>query len=339
MRILLRADLDPFAGDALGLITALIKRGADVHLDPTHVAVPLPAEIAVLLTKPRAAGYDLILHHGTAADMGTDVDDDTLTVAWVYGTATPDKARLAGYDLLVGYDSDTTAALGAAGNHTPLATVNGGYTARDWTPRPRDWQGDDFAFAVIGEPNSGIVNAFTQLREQHPEVMKDVDLTVHTLEPTSDTRPGVTYVDGYFDADIWQDFYADHHVLITSRRSRDPHALQFLATGGTVIGTLAGGARQWLSSAVGYPVDWDMRSIDPDERDIFLDTILNVLQHRDDAARRGDTATRLIADMCGWDPVLDRLLLLLAEAVPGRGERLAHTARVAAERAKEKTRR
>ncbi len=337
MRVLLRADLDSFGGDAIGLITALAKRGAELHLEPTHVTVPLPADIALLLTRPRPSGYDLILHHVTAEHLGVREDPATLSVAWVSGTAAADPARLTGYDLIVGYDADTTATLGET--DTPLVTVHGGYAARDWQPLPREWNDDDFAFAVIGQAHSGVVNAFAQLRETHPELMDGVDLTVHTLEPASGTVPRVNYISGDLDEDAWQDLYADHHVLICPPRSKDPHALQFLSTGGTVIASRSGGAQQWLSSAVGYPVLWDMRSIQPGHRDAFMDTVLHILNNRSEAKLRAEAASRLIPEMCGWDVVIDRLLMLIAEAVPGRGERLAHTARVAAERAKEKTRR
>lgn len=340
MRVLLRTDLDPFTGDSLGLIYALLKRGTDIYLQPQRVVTPLPAEIAVLLTKDTIAGMDMILHRGTAEQLGgtQSAGPDTVTIGWATGTSGQPLPDLDGYDLLLGYDDTTTTALTHAKHTAAPVTMTGGYLAREWTLADRDWFGTDFGVAVIGGPYQAVVRAFLQAREDNPDEMKGVTLTVWTPAAPSGTVPGVRYVDGPFDEDSWHDFYADHHVLVWPAQPTSTHALQFLSTGGTVIASRGGAANQWLSEAVGYPVAWDMHGTS-EQSNTFKSALLDAASVRDIGKQRGDVAARLIPDMCGWDPIIDRLLLTIADTVPGKGERVAHTARVAAERAKEKNRR
>lgn len=339
MRVLLRGSLDPYQGDTLGLIRALLKRGVELHLDPITVVPPIPAEAAVLLTMERFDSYDLILHLCEPDQLGLAElrRSDALKVAWTAADRTrPLPAgldeKLLGYDLIIGYDTETIAQLYGR-SKAATTTVHGGFWPKDWPVADREWETGHFGFTVIGEPTPEVLTAFCELRDSHPEDFDEVELNIKTDEkPTAKIiTPGVTYYDGYWDSDTLADFYADQHVLIAAPKVKDNHALQFLSTGGTVIAARTSGSAQWLSSQIGYPVDWD-------DTDALKEQILTVVRDRAEAHRRGQRAADHIADLCGWDPVLDRLLTVIADAVPGRGERLLHTARVAQSRAKERRR-
>jgi glycosyltransferase involved in cell wall biosynthesis len=55
VKVLLRGPLSPYSGygrDGIGIALALLERGHQVSLSPTHTDPPLPREIAGLLTQP-----------------------------------------------------------------------------------------------------------------------------------------------------------------------------------------------------------------------------------------------------------------------------------------------
>lgn len=66
MKVLLRSPLSTYSGygnDGLGIIQALLRRGCDVYLQPTHIDAPVPQNVANLLTKELKAPFDLYLTH------------------------------------------------------------------------------------------------------------------------------------------------------------------------------------------------------------------------------------------------------------------------------------
>lgn len=322
MKLLLRCHLDPYDGDAIDLIYALQKRGVEVHLEPRRVVTPLPADIAVLLTRDRADGYDLALHLGEPMLLGTEGSKAGVTVAWTYAdhnSTRPGRLTeiLIGYDLVAAYDMETVTALAPWPDSVEQTTIMGGYAHRDWPYTERDWYGERFAFCIVGDPPPQAQAAFDRLRSRHPDELDAAELNRYDGDPS--------------DLESLEDFYARQHVLIVPQATRNTAALQFLSTGGTVIAARGGAAQQWLSSALGYPADFTTDSLTTVMRTVHND--------RDTAKRRGETASTLIPDMCSWDKVIDRLFTVISDRVPGNGERLVHTARVAAERARERNRR
>ena len=66
MKILLRSPMTTYSGygnDGIGLAQALMRWGADVYLQATHVDAPLPQDVANLLTKELKAPFDLYINH------------------------------------------------------------------------------------------------------------------------------------------------------------------------------------------------------------------------------------------------------------------------------------
>lgn len=348
MRVCVRGDLDPYEGDLIGLIQTLLKRGAEVHVEPLRVAIPLPAEIAVLLAQQPLDAYDLVVHLTEPEQLGIRPQEktDAVSVAW---TAMHDfgEVYLDEYDLIVGYDVLSTERLSRDYTKKAHATVHAGYRVKDWPAATRDWD-NGLSFWVSADEllHWSAVSAFTALRAEYPEDFDDVELHIRGQENLAPKPPlaGVQYHDGYWSQDVVADFYAEQHVMIVPPRtgSQSTPVLQFLSTGGTVIASRGGGSSQWLSSGIGYPIDDGMQAIFPgdhdnrDRLDELKAAMLHVVRNRGEAHRRGEQAANLIPDMCGWDKVLDRLFDRIAEAVPGRGQRLLHTARVAQEQARER---
>jgi glycosyltransferase involved in cell wall biosynthesis len=128
--------------------------------------------------------------------------------------------------------------------------------------------------------------------------------------------------------DVLREFYGAQHVLLAPSRGEGKNmpALEFLSTGGTVIATAWGGHQQWLSPAIGYPLDYVLRSVSPQtpncqnaraDKDHLKALMLHVYRERGEAARKGELAAQLIPQMCSWPAVLVRLFDKLAECQPG----------------------
>jgi glycosyltransferase involved in cell wall biosynthesis len=363
--------LDPHSGygnDGIAIATALTQAGADVYLDPTVVTAPLPAAVAALLTKRLEPPFDLLLHHVDPSALGLSEParaNATATVAWtMWEFTTMDnlvgrstlRRRLRSYDLVVGYDQVSTAAVAPyLSGATKLATVQGGFWPQVWPPVARTWTGDRFAFCMVGALHHrknpmAAIEAFRELREEHPEQMRHVELNIKTVAPglhpkLQDWAPGLRIYYEVWDERAMRQFYADQHVLLAPSRGEGKNlpALEMLSTGGTVIATNWGGHTQWLSDAYAYPLRYTLEPVHPrtprccwatPEQAHLKELMLHTVSNRDQAQRKGTIAAQLIGDMCGWRPVLDRLFLRIADLIPGTGERLLHAWRVTKENAR-----
>lgn len=353
MKVLVRTALNPYSGygnDGLGILTALLSAGIDTYVEPTFVAPPLPPQIAALLTKRLEAPFDLLIHHADPAGLGISPESRRAakaTVAWTMweytsldnlpGRSTLRK-RLRDYDLVLGYDQVSSGALaryvtGAAG------TLQGGFWPEDWPVSTiRDWTGDRFGFCMVGQLHQRkdpfvAINAFKQLKEENPEEFAPAELHLKTSTPglhqaMQQWVPKLRVHYSVWPADTLREFYHTQHVLLAPSRGEGKNvpALEFMATGGTVIATDWGGHTQWLSPAVGYPLNYSLVPIDgrhPQCRNARADTahlkdlMLHVFRDRDEARRKGEQAARLIPQMCSWTAVLRRLFDRLADTVPG----------------------
>lgn len=375
MRVLLKSPLDPHSGygnDGIAIATALTQAGADVYLDPTVVTAPLPSAVAALLTKRLEPPFDLLIHHIDPGALGLNPAaraNATTTVAWTMWEYTtldnlPGRStlrrRLRDYDVVAGYDVVSSTALARyLSGGTKLATVQGGFWPQQWPPVARTWTGSRFAFCMVGALHARkdpmlAIEAFRELREEHPEEMDGVELNIKTVSPglhsaMQDWIPGLRIFYEVWDEPTMRSFYADQHVLLAPSRGEGKNlpALEMLSTGGTVIATNWGGHTQWLTDAYAYPLDYTLDPVTPrtphclwakaDKRHL-KDLMLHTLRRRDEAQRKGTIAAQLIGDMCGWNAVLDRLFTRIADLLPGAGERLLHAWRVDKETARKQSR-
>lgn len=366
MKVLVKTALNPYSGygnDGIGILTALSNAGMDVYLDPTFVAPPLPPVVAGLLTKRLCAPFDLLIHHVDPAQLGLTPEARRAAKAtvgwtmWEYTTLANLKGRstlrkrLRDYDLLLGYDTVTTQAL--APYTTRTGTLQGGYWPDGWSYVDRDWQGERFGFCMVGQLHERkdpfvAVTAFKELKEEHPDEFAGAELHLKTNAPglhmaMEQWVPKLRVHYSVWPTDVLREFYHSQHVLLAPSRGEGKNvpALEMLSTGGTVIATNWGGHTQWLSPAIGYPLDFTLKSIDMGrtncrnaraDKEHLKALMWHVYTHRDDAARKGRTASELIPAMCSWEAVIRRLFDRLADTVPG-GDRLLHGYRVAREAA------
>lgn len=369
MKVLLRSPLNPHSGygnDGIGMATALTRLGVDVYLDPAYVQAPLPPTVARLLTKRLEPPFDVLLHHADPGQLGISPqarDAADLTVAWtMWEFKTLDncrgksslRKRLKHYDAVIGYDQVSTDAL------TPyvpgkLGTVQGGYWPDVWRPTPRDWHGKRFSFCMVGALHGrknpfAAIEAFKQLKEEHPE-FAPAELHLKTVEPglhkaMEQWVPGLYIHYETWPEQVLRQFYASQHVLLAPSRGEGKNmpALEMLSTGGTVIATNWGGHQQWLSSQYAYPLNFELTPISgglPDclaaeaDRDHLKALMWQAFTNRTEAKRKGELASQVIPEMCGWEPVIERLFLKLASLVPKHGQRLLQDLRASAEQSRD----
>lgn len=366
MKVLVRAPVNPhsgYGGDGIGMLMALRQAGCDVYVDPMHVQAPLPMDVAELFTKRLEPPFDLYLHHTDPGQLGMSDGArraSSVTVAWsMWEMSSLDNMRgrsklkknLRDYDLVVGYDQVSTGAM-APYVTTRAATVQGGYWPQMWQPRGRDWSAT-LNFCMVGAlgPRKDPfvpIDAFRELREEHPGL--DIALHVKTVTPglhsrLQDVVPGLKIYYEVWPQEVLRDFYGRMHVLIAPSRGEGKNlpALEMLSTGGTVIATNWGGHTAWLSSTVGYPLNYQLEPMSKTlpnclwakaDKEHLKQLMLYAYHNRAELERKGEIASDLIPAMCAWPKVLDRLMDRVGE-IGEKGERVLHAYRVAKSRAEQ----
>ena len=189
MKVLVAVPLSVYSGygnDGIGLIMALLRKGIDVRLRPTHVDPPLPKEIAHLLTKELEPPFDLYLNHVDPLQLKqTDhnAEHATLSVGWTMwemtslANAEPEAVEeipknTEAFDLILGYDPVSVQALSTVIPVDKLGMLQGGFSPEVWQPPvERDWTGDRFGFCMVGQLHDRkdpflAIEAFRELKQE-----------------------------------------------------------------------------------------------------------------------------------------------------------------------------
>lgn len=366
MKILIRAPLNPFTGygnDGIGIARALVQMGVDVYLQPTMVSPPLPPDVTQLLTKRLDAPFDLVLCH--VDPLQVEVPDEVrratdFVLAWTMWEWTtfdniqprdghlPDPAlssfeeRFANVDVVACYSDVTQRALASKLPEWPTRIVQqGGFWPEDWPVVEREWGEDRLSFCMVGALHERkdpflAVKAWRELKEEHPVDFAGASMHFKTSVPGLHKGMEECYSKLFIHYDIWPEdilrqFYASQHVLISTSRGEGKNmpALEFMATGGTVIATDWGGHQEWLNKEYSYPLDCEEvpQKGFPDcmssraDADHLKELMLHCFQNRAEIKHKGEIASRVIPLMCSWPSVIERLFRKVA-AVDPRGQRL-----------------
>lgn len=364
MKILLHLPLSPYSGygkDGIGLARALMNYGVDVYLDPTEVQAPLPEDVLSLLGKSPQAPFDIIITHVDPSRIEateTMRASTKMLVGWTMwewnslSNATNRskfRKRYKDFDAMLAYDEVTKEALSEYYSG-PIHVLQGGFDPRGFEPVERDWSGD-FYFLQIGylSPRKNPVasiKAFQLARETDEDFRKHARLSMKTTAPGLHSRWQDLFVDMEEDEngelvekpkmrifyDVWPEelvkkFYESGHVLLAPSRGEGKNlpALEFMATGGTVIATNWGGHVQWISDAYAFPIDYTLAPFDVDypkalsaEIDIqqMAQAMLEAFHRADVTKQMGDLAARIVPQQFSWDAVVKRLFLTIKD-VPG----------------------
>lgn len=355
LKVLVKTPISVYSGygnDGIGILRALVKSGADVYVQPTHVDAPLPPDIAHLLTKRLVAPFDLFYHHVDPGQLGLlpqEKKSSTVTVAhtmWEYSNFNNLKGRsklkksLGKYDLLLGYDSVTKDCLNEyVSNKSAVGVLQGGYQPEDWQYIERDWHSKRFGFAMCGmlserkDPFVSIM-AFKELKEEYPEEFEPAELHLKTMAPGlhSAMEEWVPKLRVHYDSwpeDVLKQFYGAQHVLLAPSRGEGKNmpALEFQSTGGAVIATNWGGHTGWLSPEYAYPLDYKLMPLDDNPRvmnarankDHMKQLMLHTFRNREEVKRKGELASQVIPLSMHWDSVIENLYSKIKELVPDKG--------------------
>lgn len=201
MKVLVRSPVSQMSGygrDGIGLSLALLDRGHDVRLVPYRLEVPLPREIAGLLTLPIDPPFDLAIHHMPAEKARLPLSDaicsryNAVWTMWGWPELPEQKwvgtlaERYQYFDAVVCYESVTAETFEPYVGADRIKVVLGGYTADDWGPPEETIPPHRFRFGMNGKlgVRKGVylaIPAFLTCREQHPDF--DAELEIRTVEP------------------------------------------------------------------------------------------------------------------------------------------------------------
>lgn len=349
LKILVKAPLSVYTGygnDGLGIIRALVRSGADVYLQPTHVDAPLPEDVAQLLTKRLVAPFDVMLHHVDPGQLGLlpqERSSSKVTVAWTMWEYTNFnnlkgrsklKKALKDYDLLLGYDEVSTQCLADYKSaHSSLAVLQGGFLPENWPVVERDWHSERFGFAMCGmlserkDPFVSIM-AFKELKEEFPEEFEPAELHLKTSAPGLHSAmeqwvPKLRVHYASWPEDVLKQFYAAQHVLLAPSRGEGKNmpALEFQSTGGAVIATNWGGHTGWMSSEYAYPLNYKLMPLDDNphvmnaraDKDHMKELMLHTFRNRAEVKAKGLLASQIIPQTMNWDSVIEKLYDKIAE--------------------------
>lgn len=352
-RVLLKTPLTPFSGygnDGLGISLALMDAGDDLTLSPMIVQPPLPARVAMQLTRPIEPPYDLFLHHVDPEQCGLTQGEAksgvqrVLWSMWEFNgmgaqfdvpIGPPDdlknfRERLATYDTVVVYDEVTRQAFEPHLNGQRVVKVQGGYWSDDWRidPQARSWTGP-FRFCMVGalhqRKNPWIaVHAFNALKAKHGDDF-DAELHVKTnlmvFHPAmEETYPGFKIHYTTWPQPVLKEFYKRMHCLLAPSwgEGKNLPALEAMTTGIPVIATKFGGHAEWMNPQWSYEVRFEMGEHVPgcgsaraDQADMEAQ-MWHVYTHRDEVRRKGALAARTIPSMLDWSKVIERLKIQLS---------------------------
>lgn len=356
MRISLRVPLSPYIGygnDGIGIASALIEQGADVHIAPGNlVDSPLPPQVAELFTKEKLESYDIQLHHVDPdgfQNSRTWEHSPGLKVGWTmwefsnfknaagYKTM---RERLKPYDLFLAYDDVTAEALSEVYDG-PIRVLQGGFIPDNFPYMERDWDDPDhFRFCMVGQLHERkdpfvAIQAFTELKHELGDKFAGAELHL------KNSKPGALFdkMNEVYEPlklrvynDIWDHetllmFYSQMHCLLAPSRGEGKNmpALEFQSTGGPVIATNWGGHTGWLSKEYSYPLDYTLKPMDAENPETYnarasvehlKSLMLHLYENRAEAKHKGRIASGTVTVSHDWNNVISKMFGILAEYDP-----------------------
>ena len=228
MKILLEGPLSATGGygrDLIGLSRTLLERGHSVTLNPLSVQVPLPVDIANLLSTEhyQKPPYDIRISHMPPTDVqlsDVDANNAKVNIWWTmweydnYPNEWSDQLRYytKAFDHFVAYDQGTMSALSPHLDILNKVTVQGGYESEDWKVSPireRLPSEATFLFGTVGDLTARknpvvLIQAFRRFKDANPDA--DAVLMLKTRAPFRGWQAG-PFVDTDYGieeiVDVW----------------------------------------------------------------------------------------------------------------------------------------
>lgn len=361
MEIKVRAHFDPTTeagSNAVSVAVGLAALGAFVTLDPLSVKAGLPAPFTELLQrsgKPRAdVGLQLgeapTLYPKEIASMGPvavgwaswdrfPLTESDMTLprdsGWSAGRtrywskadpeSIPPALSTKDYlNLMVADCPETLKAILKLDPNVRVTTVPMGFDPKPFPVVERETD-RPFRFLAMGNTYEieRTIEAFqlAQVRERDFEAELIIKAEPYVVRPEVGYHyDGVKLIVDEFDQKQMIAMYASCDVLVVPRRS-DATAMEFMATGGPVIGSGWGSQANWLLPETGWGVGGSLapRSNNPHSYELKPDVegmagaMIDAWQNRPQVVRRGEWAASYVRAQLAWDKTLHRLLQEIAK--------------------------
>lgn len=356
MRLVLQAAYDRFSGygnDAIDMAVTLEKIGVDVTVMPMTIASGLPRDFTRLLEKDPQGPKDVLLTYappwrirpwdspkvekkvGYTMWERTPVLPSDLTDQTDGWTTVPQKDgrphAFAGLDLLLVTCPMNVQAFRNVDEITPIKVAPGGVVGDDWPIARRAGADRPLTYLMVGMLAGSrkdpflMLDAWREVKEEHPDF--DGRLILHTigrgLHPgIENAYPDVTISTRSLDRAGLVDLYHSADVMVSVSRGEgcNKPALEFMATGGTVMASDWSAHQGWLHPDVTYALPGTLAPAHPStpdvldfrvDREALKETILRTWRTPSDVWRRGERAATWVRETCEWEGLMQRMVRML----------------------------
>lgn len=360
MRLVLRAGFDRWSGygnDAVDLALQLGKLGLDVVPWPLSLLPPLPPEFTRLLEKDPGRRPDAVLQFSDPAsfeDMPAWADGPA-----AFGYSMWERLPLLPTDLWYRdgetFDGEPARAvadrpfsrylrgmavtcpmnLDAFRHVDPglaMTVVPCGIEPDDWPVADRRRSDRPFRFLMIGVLNGRkdpfcVLQAWQWLKANH--LGFDAELIVHTFTPGLPPKvaevygPGIRFSGQPLTRAELVELYHSADVLVSPSRGEGNNkpAMEFMATGGTVLASEWSGHLNWMTEDATYALPGELRPCEaqPAAVEYVVDPMdcarimLGIWDDQRLAHRKGARAADWIRERCAWQVLLPKLVDWMAE--------------------------
>lgn len=221
-----------YSKDGIGFTRALLERGHDVTLSPKGVHVPLPPDIAAMLSTEQwqPGPYDLRITHvaPVEVDLQRSAARDAKINVWVsmwewenFPTEYADTLRQATkyFDHFVAYDQGSFDALAPHLTIPNKHICQGGFESEDWKMPDFPRAGKKkFVFGTLGDISarknpSTLIAAFRKMKDKYPDTNADLliksryALRGDVVGPFIDEEYGIFEMNGIWDREEMELFY------------------------------------------------------------------------------------------------------------------------------------
>jgi glycosyltransferase involved in cell wall biosynthesis len=350
MQVLLRAPFDTFSGygnDAVDIAIWLRRAGVNVVPYPISLIPGLPREFLQLLEKAPLTRPDVLLMFAAPITLRPEVVEGfdgpiAVWTMWERSAITLDDVTSAGYwdgegwpawstwlnRFLVTCPMNVDAFRALDPDLDPVVLPCGVDPDEGRWPIAKRSLERPVRYLWVGTGAARkdpflLLESWRDLKAERPDF--DGQLTLHVSGPGLHPKlvdtygPDVTVSHRPLQHEALVQMYQDHDVLISVSRGEGNNkpAMEFMATGGTVIATDWAGHQNWLHPDATYalpgtliPTHKGVPSVQEfhADRTALTDLLLHTWANRSEVRDKGMVAANWIRSACSWEHVIARLL-------------------------------